>query len=395
MVKKEILIVLMIISLFLVSACDVYDTLYVKESGAEEAVEVPEEAITIEIEESVEEEEVSVGEVEIDIEDLFAEEIEVEEVAEEEADVEEVETIFGDVVEIDIEDIFIEEVEEVEVDIEDLLVDDDEEILEDATAIIIEETELVSLVPKAEDPDEDVLTFTFTSPLDDNGEWQTTYGDAGEYTVTVTASDGSLTSSKDVLVIVNRKEEAPTLDSVNPQGTVVEVAETDILAFEVVASDLNNDELSYVWKLDGVTIGDENSIEYKTTYEDSGSHTIKVSVSDGIFETEKIWSITVNNVNRKPVLSRVYDIEAKETDTIIVQLEATDNDGDELSFGIDDGRFVQDGNMFTWETTYDDAGEYSVTATVSDGVDTVSEEFTVTVENVNRAPVILDIIQKE
>jgi VCBS repeat-containing protein len=90
----------------------------------------------------------------------------------------------------------------------------------------------------------------------------------------------------------------------------------------------------------------------------------------------------------------VGDIGARETDTIVIELEAWDDDGDEMSFAIDDGRFVQDENMFTWETTYDDAGEHLVTVSVSDGTDTVSQEVAITIENVNRAPIILDIIQK-
>src|SRR3989338_3178201 len=65
---------------------------------------------------------------------------------------------------------------------------------EEAIVIIVEETELVSLVPTANDPDADLLAYTFTSPLNENGEWQTTYGNAGEYTVTITASDGELTT---------------------------------------------------------------------------------------------------------------------------------------------------------------------------------------------------------
>jgi hypothetical protein len=376
MMKKEILIALMVISIFLVSACEVYDTLYVKQPKAEgEVIEVPEEAITIDVDEDLEEleepmEEEAIGEVaeEINIEDLLEEEV---------AEEEEVSSI--DAVQIDIEDIFEEE----------------EEIPEDATVTIVEETELVSLVPKAEDPDQDALTFTFTSPLNENGEWQTTYGDAGQYTITVTASDGSLTASKEVLIIVNRKEEAPVLESFKPDATAIEIDETDTITFDVVASDLNDDDLTYSWKLDGIEIGNTNSIEYQTTYEDSGSHTIKAIISDGMFETEKIWSVTVNNVNRKPLLEIIDDIEAKETDTIVIELQANDFDGDELSYAIDDERFVQDGNSFTWETTYDDAGEYVFTATVSDGVDITSQEFTVSIENVNRAPVILDIVQKQ
>ena len=339
--KKEIIFALMIISVLLISACDVYNTLYIKQAG--EAEDVSEEEIIVEgLDEEVMEEEAGTN-------------------------VEEVDTGIAE--------------EEVE-------------IPEDATVLIVKETELVNLVPNAEDPDKDTLIFTFTSPLDDNGQWQTTYGDAGEYTITVTASDGSLTASKEVLIIVNRKEEAPTLDSFTPEETTIIVDETEQVAFSVAASDLNEDILRYSWKLDGVSIGNDDSAEYKTTYEDSGSHTVKAIVSDGIFDTEKIWSVTVNNVNGKPQISEVGDIEAKETDTITINVAALDDDGDELSYSIDDSRFVQDGSTFTWETNYDDAGDHLVTVSVSDGVDTASQEVTVTVENVNRPPVILDIGQK-
>jgi len=345
MVKKEIVFVLMILSMFLISACDVYNTLYIKQTERGTAVEVPDELITIE--------EVSNGEEDTEVASIDEIDIIIEEEAEER-----------------------------------------EEIAEDATVIIIEETELISLIPKAEDPDKDILDFTYTSPLDDSGEWQTTYGDEGEYTVTVTASDGSLTASQEVLIIVNRKEEAPVFENFSPEETAIKIDETDVMGFEVDVSDMNEDVLTYSWKLDGIEIGTDASLEYQTTYEDSGSHTVKVSVSDGIFDTEKIWSVTVINVNRKPLLTEVDDIDVRETDSVIIELEAIDKDRDELSFEIDDERFIQDGNLFTWETTYDDAGEHLVTVSVSDGVDTTSQEITITVENINRAPVILDIIRK-
>ncbi len=337
--KKEIIFALMVISVLFISACDVYNTLYIKQTK-EGAEEVSEEEIVVEgIEEEIK---IGIGEEEKEI---------------------------------------IEEAEE-------------KEVPKDATVLIVKETELVNLVPDAEDPDKDTLIFAFTSPLDANGQWQTTYGDAGEYTVTVTASDGSLTASKEVLIIVNRKEESPTLDSFTPEDTAITIDETESVEFSIRASDLNKDILRYSWKLDGVSIGNDDSVEYKTTYEDSGSHTVKASVSDGLFDTEKIWSVTVNNVNRKPQISEIDDIEAKETDTVTINAAALDDDGDELSYSIDDSRFVQDGSAFTWETTYDDAGEHLVTVSVSDGVDTATQEVTVTVENVNRPPVILDIGQK-
>ena len=50
----------------------------------------------------------------------------------------------------------------------------------------IEETEKLSLDLKTDDPDEDILTYSYTGPLNEYGEWQTTYGDAGEYSATIT-----------------------------------------------------------------------------------------------------------------------------------------------------------------------------------------------------------------
>ena len=95
-----------------------------------------------------------------------------------------------------------------------------------------------------------------------------------------------------------------------------------------------------------------------------------------------------------PYVQDIAPITVSETDTVVIQAEVMDPDDDELSFKVDSKDFVQVGNVFTWETTYDDAGEYMVTVTVSDGVDEVSKEVGVKVENINRPPTIIDIIKK-
>ncbi|GAG10411.1 unnamed protein product, partial [marine sediment metagenome] len=95
--------------------------------------------------------------------------------------------------------------------------------------ITVDETELVSLKPKAHDEDEDILSYSFTEPLNQEGKWQTTYGDAGEYTVTVTASDGELSTSKDILLIVKKKNIAPTLESFAPEETKLSIDEGETI----------------------------------------------------------------------------------------------------------------------------------------------------------------------
>lgn len=289
------------------------------------------------------------------------------------------------------QDVFIEKTElkeTMEEEVEETIIA--EEDIGDATVIIVEETELISLVPRAEDLDEDSLEFIFTNPLDENGEWKTEYGDNGEYTITVTVSDGDLTSSKNVLIIVNKKEEAPTIDDFEPKETALELGETDEIAFNVEASDLNDDELIYLWKLDGAEVSDEESYNYETTFDDAGSHTIKVTVSDDALSVDNLWSVTVNNVNRKPLLEEISSIFVKETETVEIEPLIDDLDGDEVTFTITDPV----GDDGVWETTYEDSGTYKVTVTVSDGTDEVSQDVTIEVENVNRPPQILEIVQK-
>lgn len=261
---------------------------------------------------------------------------------------------------------------------------------EGAKVVIAEETEKVSLKIDAEDPDADSITIEYSSPLDKNGEWQTTYGDAGEYTVTITVSDGTLSASDDVLVIVNRKEEAPTINSFEPESLTLEAKEDTKLEFKIAASDKNKDKLKYLWQLDDAEASTKDSFVYEMGYDDAGSHTVKAIVSDGKLEAKKAWSVEVKNVNRKPKLEAIADITVKETETVEIRKEATDPDGDEITYTISDPV----GDDGVWKTGYDDAGEYEVGVTASDGEYDISQTVKITVENVNRAPVIRDIVQK-
>ncbi|MDP7179816.1 MAG: anti-sigma factor [Candidatus Woesearchaeota archaeon] len=254
--------------------------------------------------------------------------------------------------------------------------------------LIVSETDLVKLKPQAYDPDNDGLTYDYTSPIESNGEWQTTYGDIGEYTITVTVSDGSLSDSKDVLILVNKREESPSFESYTPEEGSVGVSENSNIEFIVSATDLNDDELKYSWKLDGLVVSSDTKYVYNPEYDDAGGHFLLVTVSDGTSEIENEWVINVDNVNRRPTLVVMEDIHVRETETVVITPEGSDFDGDELSYTISDPV----GDDREWETSYDDAGEYHVVISASDGIDSDSITVRVVVENVNRAPVIEDII---
>ena len=334
--KTSSLIVLLIISVFLLSSCEVYQTLYGTNAPAPSGQEAPQD------ENEVPEE------TEVSEEVMEAEEPEIVPVKSEEKPL----------------------------------------------VIVVQETDLVDLVPQAQDPDNDNLVVSFTSPLSDNGQWQTTYGDAGEYTVTVTVSDGQAAAARDVLIIVNKKEESPVIGNTKPIESALSLLETESVDFSVAASDLNNDPLSYTWKLDGEVVSEDSSYNYQSDYDSAGTHTVKVDVTDGTSAASKIWSVEALNVNRRPVLEQIGDITAKETEMVTITALATDDDKDSITYSISDPRFSQDGNVFTWQTGYDSAGTYEVTISSGDGTDTAQETFNLNVENVNRPPMITDVVQR-
>jgi len=65
------------------------------------------------------------------------------------------------------------------------------------------EGELVTLDVTATDLDSDSLTITYETPFDENGEWQTQAGDAGEYTIEIEVSDNECTGTISVDVTIN------------------------------------------------------------------------------------------------------------------------------------------------------------------------------------------------
>jgi len=85
-----------------------------------------------------------------------------------------------------------------------------------------------------------------------------------------------------------------------------------------------------------------------------------------------------------PVIHPIDDITVRENELVRITPVIFDPDGDALT--VTYGAPLSYGG--TWQTTYNDASVYKVTATVSDGTLSASTSFNITVKNVNRPPVI-------
>jgi VCBS repeat-containing protein len=115
------------------------------------------------------------------------------------------------------------------------------------------------------------------------------------------------------------------------------------------------------------------------------------TASDGSLTNSETITITVNNVNRAPVLAAIGSKAVDENSALTFTVTATDPDGTIptlTSSALPSGAtFNGATGAFVWTPSYTQSGSYTVTFTASDGALTNSETITITVNNINRAPI--------
>jgi len=73
------------------------------------------------------------------------------------------------------------------------------------------------------------------------------------------------------------------------------------------------------------------------------------------------------HVNTPPTIEPIGTVRVNETDLITIVADASDVDGDVLTYFIDDDRYVKDNDTFRWQTQVGDHGIYYTTVSVKDG----------------------------
>jgi len=250
--------------------------------------------------------------------------------------------------------------------------------------IIVYETDTIKLRLSTYDADGDKLTYTFSPPLNKKGEWKTNYGDAGEYIVNVTVSDGENTIMKKVKIIVLPRNRPPKV--VIPDEVVV--FEGDLIEIEPEVYDYEDDSIIISATL---PLGDD--LKWQTTYDDAGVYDVEILFSDGENVVKKNVKIIVQDKNRLPEFTVVEPeddaISIKEGENISFYVDAFDPDLDELSFlWFVDEKKVSEGKNFVLSTGFKDEGKKTVEVVVNDGKNIVQKKWRISVKDVNRKPTL-------
>jgi len=252
----------------------------------------------------------------------------------------------------------------------------------------IDESESIEFTHTSSDLDGDDLTYDWL--LDDvqqsitqNWTYITDYFSSGSHILVLQVSDGMDIAIQNWIVNVNNINRKPIWGSV-PENQIIE--EDNSLSYDVDASDPDNEDIIYSVNDTDFNI-DENGLITWTPIENwNGVKFIIITANDGIDEITSEISITVTPVNDAPVLDLINDVEVTEGGLVTINPTANDEEEDELSYSIeydyDNIEFNQEGNGFSWQTTFDDAGIYVVTIVADDGNGgTDSQEVTITVLN--------------
>ncbi len=240
---------------------------------------------------------------------------------------------------------------------------------------VYREGDLIEFDPIGTDPDGDIITYSYSRPLNNDGQWQTEIGDAGTYLVTITASDGKTEAEKKLVLLILSANRAPSIDNLNDMV----IAEGDLITLKPKIFDYNSDEVQVEYSKPF----NENG-EWQTGYEDSGTYVVKITASDLITTTEKQITIVVEDKNRAPVLKLLNDMSMYAGDFVEITPEAEDPDGDAVTYSFSSP--LSSGG--TWQSSEEDEGIYTIKVTASDGKSETTEDVQVTLNHKNKAPVI-------
>ena len=246
------------------------------------------------------------------------------------------------------------------------------------------------------------------------------------YIVNVAVSDGKLSAAQQWLITVTDVAEnvAPVITSNGGQtSALIPLDENITLVTQVLATDANNDKLTYSISAGAdkalFTLSDTGVLNFviapdyenPTDADKNNEYIVLVTVSDGSLSTTQTITVQIKNIdeNKAPVITNNNGAAAdylfvKENQTAVTTIQANDADKDPITYSLTKDN---DGNLFQINTNTGQLGFinapdfekpldqnkdniYMVTVIASDGKAQTSQLLFVTITDVseNGAPVI-------
>jgi len=198
----------------------------------------------------------------------------------------------------------------------------------------------IDLNEKASDPDGDNIKFNLLEGPGkiEDGVYKLSldYETAGTYDVKVSVSDGK--TEKTVNFTVKVEDVNRTVNTYGKEEFSVNEAEEITLDLNKKYSDPDGDRVTFsIVKIpEGLNAEIKDGVfTFKPNYDQSGEYSFEIVISDGKEKVTEIYTVKVEDVNRKPVIS---DEGNEEKDSLLLEdsiaWSITDPDGDKLLFDL-------------------------------------------------------------
>ena len=226
----------------------------------------------------------------------------------------------------------------------------------------------------------------------------------GETLITLSVTDGSLTSTTTFTLIVTPVNDIPVISSISDQ---IMDEDSTIDSITYTASDVETAPCGLTMSLESSNSNILPDITYSCfnnnytitaipAANQNGIVTVTVTATDseGMTATQSFF-ITINPINDGPVVGTVDSQHINEGESLSFTLTATDIEGDALTITatsmdqnlVSDSNIgvVNDGDVYTITVTPNEyqIGNTDITLSVSDGTDTTLTTFTITVNELN------------
>ena len=224
----------------------------------------------------------------------------------------------------------------------------------------------------ASDDDGDSMTYSWDwgdSTADGSGTSPShTYGGTGTFTVTLTVTDGkggSDTDTDTILISAGGGNSVPVINSFSIPSTG---DLNTMVAFTASATDGDGDSLSYSWEWgDGTADGAGSSTSHVFT--SSSTYSVRLTVTDGHGgSATEIGSIAISSSgnNAPKITSFTIPSTGTQNDSLNFLVNATDTDGDPLTYNWDWGDGTIAGSGDSTSHTFTIVSTYLITVTVTD-----------------------------
>jgi subtilisin family serine protease len=210
------------------------------------------------------------------------------------------------------------------------------------------------------------------------------YETKSSYTATVTAADGTNSTTQDITVNVTDVNDVPVFTS----GSIFSAAENQTAIGTVTATDDEGEGVTFTVSGSelAITLAGVLTFASAPDYETKSSYTATVTASDDTNSTSQEITVNITDVNEVPVFTSSATFNAAENQTAIDTVTATDPDGDSVTFTVSGSELaITTAGVLTFVSAPDFETKklYKATVTASDGTNTADQTIKVQVTDAN------------